>query len=90
MSEIIALLVGNVWPVIIGLFALITGGALWKAKHSNRKAFEAEERAEESERQVQEAQAVNTATERAHKAVEKVRKKPLKKPSAKRDDFETQ
>lgn len=90
MSEIIGLFTGSVWPWLIGVVGLVLGGALWKAKRADTKAQEAIERAEEAERQVQEAQGTITARERATEAVEKVRKKPLKKPSPKRDDFESQ
>lgn len=90
MSEIIAFFTGSIWPWLIGVVGTLLGIALLSVKHSNKKEAEATERAEESERQVQEAQGVATATERAHAAVEKVRKKPLKKPAKNRSDFERQ
>lgn len=75
---------------VLGLGALVTGLFAWKAKRANTRADEATERAQDAERQVKEVQAVNTTQERAHAAVEKVRKKPIRKPSKKRDDFEKQ
>lgn len=83
MSEIIALLVGNIWPVIIGVLGLLTGGVVWKVKRANTKAAEATDRAEEAERQVQEAQSVAAATERAHKAIRTSRAKDAPKPTKK-------
>lgn len=59
-------------------------------KMATKRAEEADEHAAEAERQRDEAQGAAATQKDAYEAVEKVRKKPLKKPAKDRSDFESQ
>lgn len=77
--------------------AILIGGALMVAllgwfgitkRMAVNRAEEADEHAVEAERQRDEAQDMAATQKDAYEAVEKVRKKPLKKPAKDRSDFE--
>lgn len=84
----IELLLGNIWPVISGVLLLIAGAFGLKSRYASNQAKQAEAKAVEAERQADEARTAAAAKDEAHAAIEKVRKKPLKKPAKDRSDFE--
>lgn len=88
--NIISLLFDNLALVAGALILVVLGWLGFSKRRAVKRAEEAEAETAEAERQVQESQGVAAAKDKAYAAAEKVRKKPLKKPSAKRTDFESQ
>lgn len=88
--NIISLLFDNIALIGGALVVALLGWFGIRSKMATKRAEEADEHAAEAERQRDEAQGAAATQKDAYEAVEKVRKKPLKRPSAKRDDFEGQ